>query len=169
LKKIINFIVFFVTIYSFAQSNNKSIDFEFYKNGGFKNLKNIKFNLLKNLDTVTCEFLNEKIIIPEIQGTYTVIVEIKNKKYKIENVDFSKLDMDCKIVFGIENNIENFEPISNQYPNFYGIKKSKIFLKIEQLEQAKKVYFLVFTSEEKTGSNTKIGKSYAQYFLVKKD
>jgi len=168
MKIIFNFILFFVTICSFAQTSSKSYDFEFYKNGEFRNAKNFKIQIVKNLDTITCEILNEKIIIPEIKESCTVFFRIKNKKYIIENVDFSKLDSNSKIVLGIENNIENLEPISNQNPNIYIIKNTTIGVEIENLEQAKEVNFIVFTSTEITGNNSKKVKSYIQYFLAKK-
>ena len=168
MKKIINFILFFVTICTFAQTSNKSFDFEFYKNGEFRKSKNLKIQIIKNLDTIACEILNKKIIIPEIKDSCSVFIQIKNKKYIIDNVNFSKLDSNSKIVFGIENNIENFETIANQNPNIYIIKNTMIGVKIENLEQAKEVDFLVFTSIETIGNNSKRGKSYTQYSLVKK-
>ena len=168
MKLIFNFILFFVTICSFAQISNASYDFEFYKNGEFRDSKNLKIQIVKNLDTIVGEILNKKIIIPESKDAFTVIIRIKNKKYSIDNVDFSKLDSNSKFVFGIENNIENLEPISNHNPNIYIIKNTSIGVKIENLAQAKEVHFIVFTSAEINGNDSKIVKSYTQYSSVKK-
>jgi hypothetical protein len=167
MKKIINLILLFVTICSFAQTNNKSYDFQFYKNGNFRNSKNLKIQIVKNSDSIACEVLNKKIIIPEIKDSCTVFFKIKNKKYIINNVDFSKLDSNSKIIFGIESNIKNFESISNQNPNFYILKNASIGVLIEILEQTKEVNFIVFTSKIKTGNNKETIKSYTQYFFVK--
>ncbi len=53
MKKILPFIVFFYTALFFAQTNNQSYDFEFYKNGYFKKTKNLKIQLTKNSDTIS--------------------------------------------------------------------------------------------------------------------
>ena len=95
MKKIIILFLFFVTICSFAQTSNKSFDFEFYKNGEFRNSKNLKIQIIKNLDTIACEILNKKIIIPEIKDSCSVFIQIKNKKYISDKIPDRFYDEAC--------------------------------------------------------------------------
>ena len=168
MKKVISIILFFYVIWFFAQTNSKAIDFEFYKNGKIRNTKNLKILLVKNLDIISCEILNGKIKIPDLNGIFAIIGKIKNKKYIIDNVDFSKLNLSSKFIFGIENNIKNFKPISSEFPNFYILKNSTNSLQIENLEQAEKVYFVIFSQELFNDYNRKKVKNYNRYFSVKK-
>ena len=147
MKKVISIVLFFFTTWSFSQTNSKIFDFEFYKNGKFISPKNLKIQLVKNSDTINCEILNEKIIIPDTNGIYTIIGKIKNKKFIIDNVDFSKLNYYGKFIFGIENNINNFETVSIEFPNTYVLKNTTNTVQIENLKQAEKVYFIIFSSE----------------------
>ena len=167
MKKILPFIVFFYSALFFAQTNNQSYEFEFYKNGYFKKTKNLKIQLAKNSDTISCEIANGKIMVPKNLDTYNVIVNFRKEKYVIENVLFSKLETESKIIFGVENNMKNLKPMSAQFPNFYNIPNRLTFIDIKNLEQAKEVHFIVFSNEEKIG--TKINcKSHTQYYLEKK-
>ena len=169
MKRIIIFILFVLPSCSFAQTSNKSFDFEFYKNGKFRNSNHLEIQIIKNLDTITCKILKNKIIIPKIKDSCKVFIKTKSKNYLIDNVNFTKLDADSKIIFGVENNIGNFESIANQNSNFYIIKNTMIGIKIENLEQAKEVNFLVFTSIEIIENNRRTAKSYTQYSLMKKE
>ena len=165
MKAVINLILLLTTVMNFAQTNNTT-EFEFYKNGKFKSLKNVKVKLVKSLDTIVCEITNGKIIFPKNSGEFSVIVNIKNETYVVNNVDFSKLNSDSKFIFGVEKNIENFIPVSNQYPNIYEILNTVNFIKIENLENAKLVVFVAFISKESNDKST-TGKSYTQYSLIK--
>lgn len=168
MKRIINFIIFFVSIWSFAQAPNHSYDFKFYKYGSFRNSKKMTFQLVKDIDTINCEVSKGKIQVPNISGKYTVVVTLKKDKYVVENVDFSKLYLGSTIVFGIENDFSNFSPpASNQYPTIYTLPNSLIPIKIEHIEQARSVHFVVFTSEKQDGKKLKEVRSYSQYFIVK--
>lgn len=168
MKKVASIILFFYIIWSFAQTNSKAFDFEFYKNGKIRNPKNLKIQLVKNLDTISCEILNKKIKIPDSNGIFDIIGKIKDKNYVIYDVDFSKLNLSSKFIFGIENNINNFKPISSEFPNFYILKNSTNSLQIENLEQAEKVYFVIFSYELFNDNNRKKVKNYNRYFSVKK-
>ena len=169
MKKFIHFILFFVAISSFAQTSNRTFDFEFYKNGEFKTPKKLKIQIIKNTDTIDCEINDKKIIIPQIKDSCTVLIKIKNKIRKIDNVNFSKLDSACKIVVGVENNINNFKLVETQVENFYSIKSTMNFIRLQNLELAKEVNFIVFTISETTKNNSKKVKSYSQYYLEKKE
>jgi len=170
MKWIINFVLFFTTISSFAQTNGHYYDFEFYKNGSFYNTKKLKVQLVKDLDTIACEVAKDKLLLPDISGNYTVVVNIKKDKYIIANVDFSKLYRSSTIVFGIENDFSHFlSPESRQYPTIYTLPKTLIPLQIEHLEEAKAVHFVIFTSEKQDGKMFKEVSSYSRYTLVKKD
>lgn len=167
MKKILPYIIFFYTTLLFAQTNNQSYEFEFYKNGNFKKTKNLKIQLAKNLDTISCEIVNGKIILPKNLDTCNIVVNYRKEKYVIENVLFSKLETESKIIFGAENNLKNLKPLSSQFPNFYNLPNRLTFIDIKNLEQAKEVHFIVFTNEEKIGIKINC-KSYTQYYLEKK-
>lgn len=166
--KFIRFILFFVTICSFAQTSSRAFDFEFYKNGEFVTPKKLKVQIVKNSDTLDCEIFDKKIIIPQIKDSCTVLIKLKNKIRKIDNVNFSKLDPACKIVLGIENQINNFKPLEAHFENIYSIKNTMHIVNIQDLDLAKEVYFIVFTTTETAKNNSKKVKNYTQYFLVKK-
>lgn len=167
MKKILPFIVFFYTALFFAQTNNQSYDFEFYKNGYFKKTKNLKIQLTKNSDTISCEISNGKIILPKNLDTCNVIVQLRKEKYVIEKVLFSNLVSKSKIIFGVENNIKNLKPISSKFPSFYIIPNRATIIDIKNLEQAKEVHFIAFTTEEKIENKINC-RSYTQYYLEKK-
>ena len=165
MKRFFQFILFLTSINSFSQTTNQ---IEFYKTGKFKSPKNLKMWLVKNSDTLKCEIVNEKINIPQNNGVYSVIIENQKERFVINDVDFSLLNSERKIIIGIEKNIENLKPVSKEYPNIYSILDSITFIRIENLNQAKEVVFVVFTSEE-TENKFKKAKSYTQYSLVKKE
>ena len=166
MKIILSFIVFFYTALFFAQTNNPSYDFEFYKNGYFKKTKNLKIQLAKNADTISCEITNGKIILLKNLDTCNVIVHFRKEKYVIEKVLFTNLVSKSKIIFGVENNIKNLKPMSAQFPNLYNIPNRLTFIDLKNLEQAKEVHFIAFTTEEKMENKINC-RSYTQYYLEK--
>lgn len=166
MKIILSFIVFFYSILCFAQTNNQSYDFEFYKNGYFKKTKNLKIQLAKYSDTISCEITNGKIILLKNLDTCNVIVHFKKEKYVIEKVLFSKLESKSKIIFGVENNLKNLKPISSKFPSFYIIPNRPTIIDLKNLEQAKEVHFIAFTTEEKIENKINC-RSYTQYYLEK--
>ena len=165
MKTIFRFILFLISTYCYSQTINQ---LEFYNTGQFKNPKNLKIWILKNSDTLTCEIVNKKINIPITSGIHSVIIETHKDRYVINNVDFSKISSECKIIIGIEKNIENLKPLSKEYPNLYNLPERLTFIKIENLNQAKEVVFVVFTTED-LGNELKCSKSYDQYTLIKKE
>lgn len=166
MKTVINLILLLSVLMNFAQNNN-SVEFEIYKNGKFISLKNATIKLVKNLDTITCVIEDGRILIPKIIEEFSVVVNINMKTYVVDKVDFSKLYSDSKFIFGTEKNFNNLKPISNQHPNLYSISNTTNFIKIENLETAKKVNFVVFISQSNKSNNSVIGKSYTQYSLIK--
>ena len=98
MKKILPFIVFFYSALFFAQTNNQSYEFEFYKNGYFKKTKNLKIQLAKNSDTISCEIANGKIMVPKNLDTYNVIVNFRKEKYVVPANKFGKI---ATLVFSI--------------------------------------------------------------------
>jgi hypothetical protein len=166
MKTVINLILLLTTLMNFAQNNN-SVEFKLYRNGEFRSLKNVKVKLVKNLDTITCEIVEGKILIPKMIDEFSVVVNIKKKTYVVDKVDFSKLNSDSKFIFGVEKNLENLKTISNQYPNVYVLSNTDNIIKIENLDKAKSVNFVVFTSKSKNTDNSITGKSYTQYSLIK--
>lgn len=164
MKTVINLILLLTALMNFAQNNN-SVEFELYNNGEFRSLKNVKVKLVKNLDTIACEISEGKILIPKMTDEFSVIVNIKKKTYVVDKVDFSKLNSDSKFIFGVEKNLKNLKPFSKQYPNIYVLLNTDNLLKIENLDKAKRVNFVVFTSKSKNTDNTITGKSYTQYSL----
>ena len=165
MKVLICFIFLLTAGMNFAQ-NNYSIEFELYKNGEFKSLKNVKVKLVKNSDTIMCEIVKGKILFPKKGDEFSVIVTIKNEIYVVDKVDFSKLYSASKFIFGIEKNLKNFKPISTQYPNIYELSNTSNFIKIENLNKAKRVNFVVFTSKSNDIDKSTTGKSYTQYSLI---
>ena len=163
MKTIFRYIIFLTSICSFSQTTHQ---IEFYKTGKFKNPKNLKIWLVKNSDTLTCEVVNEKINIPQTSGIYSVVIESHKEKYMINEVDFSKINSESKIIIGIEKNIENLKPLSTEYPNLYNLPNTMTFIKIENLSQAMKVVFVVFATED-LEDKLKCTKSYTQYNLIK--
>lgn len=163
---LINHLLLLTVLMNFAQ-NTKSVEFEFYKNGKFISSKNATVKLVKNSDTITCVIEDGRILIPKVIEEFSVIVNINMKTYVVDKVDFSKLYSDSKFIFGTEKNFNNLKPISNQYPNLYSILKTTNFIKIDNLEPAKKVNFVVFNSHSNNSNNSVIGKSYSQYSLIK--
>lgn len=172
--KIFYFMIFTISIYCSAQTESSNHEFKFYKNGLFKNPKNIKLYLVKNSDSIKCNILKNKVTIPRVSSSQTVVVSYRNKNYKINDVDFSKLDKDSKIVFGIEKSIENFSPISKELPNTYILRNSPIInnnflaIKIENLHQAKKVNFIVFNCLAKSEEKKETYKTYSRSIIRKK-
>lgn len=157
--KILYFIIFTISIYCSAQTNNTIHEFDFYHNGNYKNSKKINFLIVKDSDSITCNISNRKISIPKISAPCSIIVYYRKKSYKINNIDFSRLDNESKIVFGIEKNLKNFSPVRT-IPNAYLLDNYKLAVKVKNIKQAKKVNFIVFNSS-KTQSNGKI--SYKNY------
>jgi len=165
--KIIYFIIFTISIYCSAQTENSVHEFGFYQNGYYKNSKKINFFIIKDSDTIQCSIIKNKITIPKISSSHSVIVYHKKNVYKISDIDFSKLDKESKVVFGIEKNLGNFMPADN-IPNTYFMDYHRLAVKIENLNHAKKVSFIVFNSSTTANNIIKTYKNYGRSEIVEK-
>ena len=165
--KIIYFIIFTISIYCSAQTEDSVHEFGFYYNGFYKNSKKIKLYLIKDSDTIKCSILKNKITIPKVYSSHTVIVYHKKKIYKINNMDFSKLNNESKVVFGIEKNLWNFIPADN-IPNTYFMDSHRLSVKIENLNHAKKISFLVFNSSTTASNRVTTYRSYGRSEIIEK-
>jgi len=163
--KIIYFIIFTISIYCSAQTENSVHEFDFYQNGFYKNSIKIKLFIIKDSDTIKCRILKNKITIPKVSSSHSVIVYHKKKVYKIRDVDFSKLDEESKVVFGIEKNLGNFIPADN-IPNTYFMDYHRLAVKIENLNHAKKVSFIVFNSSTTANNIVRSYKNYGRSEII---
>lgn len=162
IKKVIYLLLFFVTFFCIAQNENTVHDFRFYKNGQFKNTKQVKLYLVKNSDTLNCDISKDKITIPKVSSIFDVVIHYKKKIYKITDVNFSNLKKDSNIAFGFEKNLDNFLTISKEFPTAYILKETGLLLEINNLEHAENVYFIVFYYSKTTKKNKEIMKSYSR-------
>ena len=159
--RIILFIVF-TTVCCFSQTKDNPHEFKFYKNGVYKSTKKAELYLIKKLDTIKCEITKSKIIIPKVDSVYSVVIKTKRKSYIIQDVDFSKLDNDSKIVVGSENDMTKFEQVSNDFPTMYFLKETGLAVEIEKMSQANKVNFIIFNSRTKVNEEKYVVKNYSQ-------
>ena len=158
----INIFIFFSIFYCFTQIQSNTYEFKFYKNGQYKDTKKIELFLVKNSDSIKCEIIKNRITIPKVNSIYSVVLLNKKKAYTIENVDFSKLDNDSKIVFGLEKDLRRFTQLSSEFPTTYFLNETGLSIKIEEKNLAKKVNFIVFNSRTKMSNEKFIVKNYSQ-------
>lgn len=156
-----------ISLSTYAQYDN-TVQFEFYKNGKFIDLKKVSVKLVQNLDTVACQIIGRRISVPKLNGEYSVILTFKKESYVVDNVDFSKIRFDCKFTFATEKNIKNFKPLLLEVPNIYGLERTMIFVKIENIDIAKKINFVTFTTLFMKDKKSDTLEAYSQYNLISK-
>ena len=118
----------------------------------------------QTISSVVCS----RISVPKLNGEYSVILTFKKESYVVDNVDFSKIRFDCKFTFGTEKNIKNFKPLLLEVPNIYGLERTMIFVKIENIDIAKKINFVTFTTLFMKDKKSDTLEAYSQYNLISK-
>lgn len=151
--RILLFFFFVSTFYCFSQTELKEFEFKFFKNGLYRNLKNIELKVIKDSDTINCNILNRKIMIPTMISSSEVLINVKKKQYKIKKVDFTKLSVGSIIIFGIENNLKNYFLAEN--PDTYAHKYAISAFKKSDIDEIKKVIFLTFNMHPESVTNNK--------------
>ena len=167
MRKNFTFFLLLTSIFGYSQDNG-TVQFEFYKNGKSIDLKNVRVKLVQNVDTVACQIIGRRISVPKLNGEYSVILTFKKESYVVDNVDFSKIRFDCKFTFGTEKNIKNFKPLLLEVPNIYGLERTMIFVKIENIDIAKKINFVTFTTLFMKDKKSDTLEAYSQYNLISK-
>lgn len=165
--KFLTAILLFVFSYSNAQNINLTHEFKFYKNGKFLKSNDLQLFSIKGMDTIEFNVASDKIKIPKINFTGSILVVKGKKKYLIEEVDFSKIDENSNVLFGIENNFENLIKVSDKYQSARTLKNNLILLNVENLEQAKEICFVIFSSVIAKQESVKSSKSYSKMAISK--
>lgn len=165
--KFLTAILFFVFSYSNAQNETITHEFKFYKKGEFLKSDDLQVYAINGIDTIKLNVALDKIKIPKINFQISILVVKGKKKYLIEDVDLSKIDDDSNVLFGIENNFKNLIKVSDEYPSVRKLKNNLFLLNVENLEQAKEICFIIFTSSSEPNDNRRTSKSYSKMAVSK--
>ena len=140
-----------ISLNLYCQDNSSLHKFQFYNNGVIENSKSIKISVIVEKDTLNCAIKNGQINLPKTKVKCAVLINIKKKNYRIDNVDFSNVNNGTNVLFGIERNLDNFTQISSDYPNLYLIKKTQNTIEVENFDLAKEICFINFFSKVVNG------------------
>ena len=142
--------------------------FQYYKNGKSKNPKNIEFYIAnENLDTLQCKISGGTIIVPKITTKSSIIVYDEKATYVIEDVDFSQLDENCVITFGINTKVKHLTSFSEKFPNFYAMNNKVAIVKIDDIQSVKELCYITFNSVATAPNTGKLVKNYSQTTIIR--
>lgn len=162
------YLIFLISWHSNAQELNLSRRFEYYKNGNFENVDRLTFKVANNSDTISCEIIGGKLILPKLSSTYSIIVTDGEKRFIIEDVDFTKVEGNLDIIFGVEKNFKNLNLIESAAGTFYSLKNRLAFVQLENLNDAKEDCFIIFQSPTGDEQMKKTSKSYSRFAITKR-
>ena len=142
--KFVTIFVILISINFYSQEDLSSNEFTFYRNGNLEQKKIIKFSIIIENDTLECPIQDNKITLPKTNLKCSVLVDFKKKKYRIDDVDLSKISKESIVLFGIEKNLKNFDRVPSKLQNQYKIKDIFNIITIENYEKAKEICFISF-------------------------
>ena len=151
-----------------VQQLHSTYTFQYYKNGKSKNPKNIEFYIVnENLGTLQCKLSGGTINMPKISAKSSIIVHDEKATYVIEDVDFSHLDENCMITFGINTKVKHLTPLSEKFPNFYAMNNKVAIVKIDDIQSVKELCFITFNSVTTAPNTGKLVKNYSQSTIIR--
>ncbi|WCO03504.1 hypothetical protein [Psychroserpens ponticola] len=161
--KLFLLILLSTSLFCSAQSLKDSHEFKFYKNGRIVKPKKVNIYIISDKDTLKCEINENKILIPKVTDTCSILIKLKKETILIKDFDFSKIGNKGYITLGIENNMKNFQLMTPEYPNAYILKKYAIAINIENLQLIKKVCFLNYYYAIQEKGNRTYVMNYTKY------
>jgi len=165
--KLVTALLLFVFSYSNAQNEISNHEFKFYKNGKFVKSKKLEIYFINASDTIKVDVVSNEVKMPKLESVNSVLVIVGKNKYLISEVDLSKVNEGSTIIFGVEKNFSNLISVKAEFPKMRKLGNENILLKVENLEQAKEICFLVFHSKVKEEPNKKEYKMYSKMAISK--
>lgn len=164
--KFIAVLFLFFTLHLFGQNETTNHSFRFYKNGSYESTLELKIQAVFEKDTVTCEIKDKILLLPFADEIGSIIVTYKKEKYILNEINFSSIKNNADVIFGLEDDMKKFVPISPKFPTLYMVKNSMNSIKIDDIKNVKQICFISFALKQKENEKMSV-RCYDKTIILK--